>query len=96
MDYGTMLARTVPNPNRRSAHHAVQPPFEGSARQLRGRVLKVLLGAGPVDVEGLAAATGAAPARLRPVLDKLRNEGFVAEEGPIYRIPDGNATEHLK
>lgn len=96
MDYGTMLARTTPNPNRRSAHHAVQTPFEGSARQLRGRILKVLLHAGPLGVEGLATATGAAPARLRAVLGQLRNEGFVAEDGPIYRIHDENATEHLK
>ncbi len=96
MDYGTMLARTAPNPNRRSAHHAVQPRFEGSARQLRGRVLKVLLDAGPLPIEGLAAAAGAGPDRLGPVLDRLRKEGFVAEDGPIYRIHDGNATEHLK
>jgi A/G-specific adenine glycosylase len=96
MDYGTMLARSTPNPNRRSAHHAVQSPFEGSARQLRGRILKVLLGTGPLEMEGLAAATGAEPARLSPALAQLRNEGFVAEDGPIYRIHDGNATEHLK
>ena len=96
MDYGTMLARTTPNPNRRSAHHAVQPSFEGSARQLRGRVLKVLLGTGPLEIEGLATATGSSPDRLGPILDQLRNEGFVAEDGPIYRIHDENATEHLK
>lgn len=96
MDYGTMLVRTAPNPNRRSAHHAVQPPFEGSARQLRGRVLKVLLGTGPLEIEGLATATGSSPDRLGPILDQLRNEGFVAEDGPIYRIHDENATEHLK
>ena len=91
-----MLARSTPNPNRRSAHHAVQSPFEGSARQLRGRILKVLLGTGPLGVQGIAAATGADPARIGLVLDRLRNEGFVAEDGPIYRIHDGNATEHLK
>ncbi|MEN6341816.1 MAG: A/G-specific adenine glycosylase [Methanospirillum sp.] len=96
MDYGTMLARTAPNPNRRSAHHMVQPPFEGSDRQLRGRILRVLLGAGPLKTEGLAAATGVGTDRLRPVLERLRREGFVAEDGPVYRIPDGNATEHLK
>ncbi len=96
MDYGTMLAKTTANPNRRSAHHTLQSPFEGSGRQLRGRILKVLLGAGPLGIDGLADATGAAPARLRPILAQLRNEGFVAEDGPIYRIRDENATEHLK
>ena len=31
------------NPNRRSAHYTKQSPFEGSDRQIRGRLLKVLL-----------------------------------------------------
>lgn len=96
MDYGTMLAKTTPNPNRRSAHHAVQSRFEGSARQLRGRVLKALLASGPLGAAELGAATGAGEDRLEPVLARLRKEGFVAEDGPIYRIPDGIATEHLK
>ncbi len=96
MDYGTMLAKTTPNPNRRSAHHAIQSRFEGSARQLRGRVLKTLLGFGPLGAADLAAATGAGQDRLGPVLAQLRKEGFIAEEGPIYRIQDGIATEHLK
>jgi len=82
MDYGTLLARTVPNPNRRSAHHAVQSRFEGSARQLRGRVLRALVEAGPLSSAELASRTGADPARLTEILGKLRSEGFVAEEGP--------------
>ena len=42
-DYGTHLAQMMPNPNRRSRHHAKQSVFEGSRRQIRGRVLRVLL-----------------------------------------------------
>lgn len=89
MDYGAMLARTTPNPNRRSAHHVVQPSFQGSTRQIRGRILRVLLDAGPLDVEAIATATGVEPCRVGPLLARLRDEGFVAEEGPIYRIHDG-------
>ncbi len=96
MDYGTWLAKTVPNPNRRSAHHAVQARFEGSRRQLRGRVLAALLEAGPLPLDAIATATGAGPDRLGPVLEQLRHEGFVAEDGPIYRIRDTPATEQLK
>ena len=96
MDYGTMLARTVPNPNRRSAHHAVQAPFEGSSRQLRGQVLRVLLDAGPLGIEGISEATGAPSDRLETILERLRNEGFIAKDGPIYRISDKSRTEHLK
>jgi len=96
MDYGTWLAKTTPNPNRRSAHHAVQARFEGSRRQLRGRILAALLEAGPLTIGAIAAVTGGGPDRLAPVLEQLRDEGFVAEDGPVYRIRDTPATEQLK
>jgi A/G-specific adenine glycosylase len=43
MDYGTMLAKVVNNPNRRSAHYTRQSAFEGSDRQIRGAVLRALI-----------------------------------------------------
>jgi A/G-specific adenine glycosylase len=43
MDYGVMLGKQVPNPNRKSAHYAKQSKFEGSNRQIRGLILKILL-----------------------------------------------------
>lgn len=47
MDYGVMMKQAFPaaatsDPNRRSAHYARQPRFEGSDRQIRGRVLRIL------------------------------------------------------
>jgi len=42
MDYGTYLKATRENPSRRSAHHTRQSRFEGSNRQLRGRLLAEL------------------------------------------------------
>ena len=42
MDYGVMLKKNSINPSRRSAHHAKQSRFEGSDRQIRGIVLKLL------------------------------------------------------
>mgnify|MGYP001032170442 FL=1 len=42
MDYGTHLKATLPNPSRRSKHHVRQGRFEGSNRQLRGRLLVAL------------------------------------------------------
>jgi A/G-specific adenine glycosylase len=42
MDYGSHLATTVPNPNRRSRHYARQSAFEGSVRQVRGAILRTL------------------------------------------------------
>lgn len=43
MDYGAFLGRTIPNPNTRSRHYVRQSAFEGSDRQIRGRILEVLL-----------------------------------------------------
>lgn len=42
MDYGSFLKQTVGNLNQQSAHYAKQSAFEGSKRQLRGKVLRVL------------------------------------------------------
>lgn len=43
MDYGAMLAKTVPNPNVRSASYSRQKGFKGSVREARGAILKILL-----------------------------------------------------
>jgi len=42
MDYGVMLKKVHKNPSRRSKHHVVQSKFEGSRRQVRGAVVRVL------------------------------------------------------
>jgi len=43
MDYGVTLKKYCSNPGRKSAHHKEQSPFEGSARQVRGAILRALL-----------------------------------------------------
>ena len=52
MDYGSMLKRAAPNPNRRSAHHQRQAPFADSDRQIRGLILKALLGSPALSAGG--------------------------------------------
>lgn len=42
MDYGTHLKATVGNLNRRSKQYARQSKFEGSRRQVRGQVIRML------------------------------------------------------
>lgn len=69
MDYGSYLATQVDNPNRRSKQYARQSTFEGSMRQLRGRVLAVLLRGGTRD-------DMPRDPRLTSVLAALHREGF--------------------
>ncbi len=85
MDYGVWLKKRYPNPSRRSAHHAKQGRFEGSDRQARGRIVKVLTEAS-LDGKGLEGKTGLDPGRLARNLTRLIDEGFVLHEKGKYLI----------
>src|SRR6266481_1697553 len=51
MDYGAMLGTLEHNPNKRSAHYALQSKFKGSNREVRGSILKFLIAKKRVNVE---------------------------------------------
>ncbi len=72
MDYGADLARKVTNPNRQSRHYAKQSKFEGSARQIRGEVLRRLL-----DGPKRRSALEIDDERLERVLEGLANDGLI-------------------
>ncbi|MFH0914896.1 MAG: adenine glycosylase, partial [bacterium] len=92
-DYGVWVKKTYPNPSRRSKHHATQPTFAGSRRQLRAQILRVLLHPTPAGLpEGQGAAKGSVVldavqigarfpawdlAEVKAVLGELTEEGFL-------------------
>jgi A/G-specific adenine glycosylase len=86
LDYGAMLGRSAKeNPNRRSAHYTKQSAFKGSRRELRGKIVKLLLASGRGTAEEIAAAApGTTPAELELVLAGLLKEGFIAKQGRFY------------
>jgi A/G-specific adenine glycosylase len=93
LDYGAHLKRTHPNPSRRSAHHARQSRFEGSRRQKRARLLRVVLEEPGLSAGELAGALGLDLALAEEILRELAAEGFVAEEpggadGVRWRVPE--------
>jgi A/G-specific adenine glycosylase len=81
MDYGSLLKTTTQNPNRKSAHYKRQESFEGSRRQLRGKVLKKILEDPSVTESSLVHHTGQSPETIREVLRQLQKEGFIAKRG---------------
>ena len=95
LDYGAYLKRTLPNPSRRSASHTRQSRFEGSHRQKRAELLRVLLAhrgesAGvPFDaifgelasVEEKAGRRAISADEARALLDELSGEGFCRLDG---------------
>jgi A/G-specific adenine glycosylase len=86
MDYGTMLKRAAPNPNRRSAHHQKQAPFAGSDREIRGLILKALLRFPALSLEELVKAVGKNPVRTTGLIHRLIKESFLEQEGVRLRI----------
>jgi A/G-specific adenine glycosylase len=90
MDYGAMLKRTTPNPNRRSAHHQRQAPFADSDRQIRGLILKALLGSPALSIADLVKAVGKGPERTTGLIHTLIKEGFLEQAGDHLRIAAGN------
>lgn len=88
MDYGTMLAKQIPNPNRKSKHYAKQSTFVGSTRQLRGEILRRLLqqeAVTPDMVRNLPMAEGH---DVYAIFETLEREGFIVkDEGKdVYRV----------
>jgi A/G-specific adenine glycosylase len=86
MDYGSMLGKKIPNPNRRSAHHKRQTRFQGSDRQARGMVLRTLLRGTALSKRELIAELGLGPQLVEENLVRLTREGFLKKEGRRYAI----------
>ena len=96
LDYGAHLKRTVPNPSRRSAHHGRQSVYEGSTRQKRAHLLRLLIDQPGADLDlcvaEIASADVAAgrdapsPGEVLTVLEALADDGFIESDGTGWRI----------
>jgi A/G-specific adenine glycosylase len=66
-----------------------QGRFEGSMRQVRGRVLAALRAVPSAGLVGLAASAGDTPERVQAALDGLVADGVVERRGRSYRLATG-------
>jgi len=80
-----MLGANKGNPNHKSTRYAKQTRFEGSRRQIRGRIIKTLLAA-PRTAGELSRIVGEPKIELVPILSELIREGFIRQRGERYRI----------
>lgn len=96
LDYGAHLKRTVANPSRRSASYARQSAFQGSRRQKRAELVRIVLASG----EGVSCAqahirldeferahgrTAIERAAFDSIADDLVREGFFVRDGDALR-----------
>lgn len=86
MDYGTWLKREQGNASRRSKHYLRQSSFTGSNRQLRGRVVQLLVSGGRLSVASIAKTLSVSKVKARLVLAGLGQEQIVLKEGTSWRI----------
>ncbi|MBA3678986.1 A/G-specific adenine glycosylase [Candidatus Saccharibacteria bacterium] len=79
MDYGSYLKSQVPNPNKQSRRYSVQSQFEGSNRQLRGKVLAFLLTKPQASEKELLSLASSKQQHNNfiPILKQLQDEGFI-------------------
>ena len=85
MDYGVCLKKNFHNViNHRSKHHAVQSKFEGSERQIRGMLLKVLTKEKETTFNVLCQLIDRCPDRIERNLQELCKEGFVQNDNKKY------------
>jgi A/G-specific adenine glycosylase len=84
MDYGSYLKSTAGNAAKASKSYTKQSRFQGSMRQLRGRVLKLLTD-GQMAKADLFLELG--DERSEPVIAGLVQEGIVRENDGSYSLP---------
>jgi A/G-specific adenine glycosylase len=71
----------------RSATAPKQSPFEGSNRQVRGRIVAVLRERPSAGLSGLAAATGFGVDRIGSAVTGLVRDGIVERHGRSFLLP---------
>ena len=86
MDYGAMLKQAVVNPSRTSAHYTKQSQFEGSNRQVRGGILKLLSAYKHMESRSIAKILKEPLARVDNNLAQLQKEGFIKKKKVYYAL----------
>lgn len=88
MDYGSYLGKTIPNPNKKSRHYTVQKKFKGSNREIRGKILEILLEKKKITLEKLIEQLQILSHdqdRIERIFDQLEKEGFLEiKNGKIF------------
>ena len=85
MDYGVMLKKEHKPLNKKSVHYQKQTPFEGSDRQVRGAIVRVLTEEPRTESE-LLGISASDPERVKRILSQLEKEGFIKREGNLICI----------
>jgi A/G-specific adenine glycosylase len=88
MDYGVALKEQHPNPSRKSAHYTRQSPFEGSLRQVRGKIIKAVIAQPGISEAALVKECNRESQVVSEIIKQLRVEGFIIKKGDRFFITE--------
>ena len=77
MDYGVFLKSRKINPSRKSAHYNKQSKFEGSDRQIRAKIVKLIAENEKVSHHEVLTLINKDSARVEKIITKLLAEDFI-------------------
>lgn len=80
MDYGVHIKKLHRNPARKSKHHTKQSKFEGSNRQLRGNILKLLLMKSAISSGYVADSLSVDEGKAQDILKTMESEGLIVRD----------------
>ena len=87
MDYGVMLKKVHPELNKKSAHYRKQTPFDGSTRQVRGELLKLLIKERTMKITKIQEQSKINDMkRIKNILEQLKKEGFIEINEDIVKL----------
>ena len=88
MDYGVYIKKTYGSNNHQSKHYTTQSTFNGSDRQVRGSIIKVLSSTRlPLSLAILKKQCEySAASQLNAQLTALYTEGLIEKQGTKYRL----------
>jgi A/G-specific adenine glycosylase len=87
MDYGVLLKKRYKNPSRKSAHYKKQSSFEGSNREIRGMILKLLLDEKRLTEGEIIQKLGKDTKKIKKNLTQLVKEGLVKKKEKEFILP---------
>lgn len=86
MDYGVYLKKLCVNPNKKSVHYATQSKFEGSDRQIRGAILRLLVEKEILSIEQITNLVKKDLDRVKMVIQTLIKDGFIRKDNDLVSL----------
>lgn len=85
-DYGVFLKKNFSNPARKSKHHTKQSRFEGSDRQIRGKILQILLEQPVINIDDLISYFNNDPERINHIIEGLVKDKLLVTTNQFIRL----------